>query len=280
MTAPDAPDGLNEPPLVEGESISGLVTDFDGEPMVGVRVEAAETGGGDLDLLPVLSDGGGAFELTGLVPGSRYDLRFELGTVKARTLSVPVGTAQLQVKLARPQGIQLAVKTEPGQAPPDVIHVVLHRLGPKGAIREYFGRTLRQRLLLWSIRPGRYTVTVWGGPYLPVVANDVFVNPREAAPEVEILLSAKGGTVGGEVEDASGDGCSGFVSWRRLDAEGHAPPHLTTIATDSKGNFVYRGLPEGRYRFSAYAESGGLGEAEIDVHEERSTSVTIGLRQA
>jgi len=270
-------DGLDLPPEIEGESISGVVTDFQGLPLVGVRVEVADSGGADLDLLPVLTDGAGGFEVSGLAEGMRYDLRFRMGTVKARTLAVPVGTDQLQVKLARPQGILLVVKTEGGAAGPDVTYVVLRREGPKGPVREYFGRTLRQRLLLWSIRPGLYTVTVWGGSYLPVEANGVLVKQGESAPEVQVLLSAKGGAVGGEVTNADGAACDALVSWRRLDVPGHVPRHLTTAATAEGGSFLFRGLPEGRYRVSAWSEEHGIAEMEVDVVEEQSASLAVRL---
>jgi hypothetical protein len=278
MPEPDVLDPLDGPPPVEGESIAGVVTDFEGIPLVGVRVEAAESGGGDLDQLPVLSDGDGRFEVTGLAEGARYDLRFSLGTVRARTLGVPVGTATLSVKLARPQGIVLVVKTGPGQVMPDILGVVLEREAEPRPIREWFGRSVRPRLHLWSIRPGRYTVTVWGGPYLPVRAGRIDVRPDQPGPTVEVLLSALGGTVGGEVADAQGRPCAALVGWRRLDAPGHAPQRMTTHATDGEGNFVLRGLPAGRYRLTAWSEERGIGEAEVDVAEEQSRGVTVTLR--
>lgn len=278
MSGPNDIDDLDRPPEVEGGTISGRVTDFQGEPLVGVRVEVADSGGADLDLLPVLTDGFGAFEVTGLAEEARYDLRFRLGTVKARTLAVPVGTEELQVKLARPQGILLVVKTEPGAAVPGVTYVVLHRTSHKGLVREYFGRTLRQRLLLWSIRPGNYTVTVWGGPYLPVEAHGVVVHEGQSAPEVQILLAAKGGAVGGEVTNAAGASCEALVAWRRLDAPGHAPRHMTTHPTTEDGSFVIRGLPDGRYRIAGWSPEHGVGEVEVDVSEEQSASIDLRLR--
>jgi len=274
-TSIDDPSG---PPEVEGDTISGHVADFQGVPMVGVRVEAAETGGADLDLLPVLTDGHGAFCVEGLAPHSRYDLRFALGTVKARALAVPTGTDQLEVKLARPQGILLVIKVEAGLPPPPVFHVVLHRATSSGVVREYFGRTLRSRLLLWSIRPGRYTVTVWGGSYLPVQASGVDVLENQPAPEVEVLLGPMGGTVGGEVVDASGHACEALVSWRRIDAPGHVPLPLATVPSTPHGDFVLRGLPEGRYRISAFSETKGIGDVEVDVTDQQSTSVTLSVR--
>jgi len=277
MSGLEAIGGLDLPPEVEGESIAGTVTDFQGVPLVGVRVEVAETGGADLDLLPVLTDGTGAFHVAGLADATRYDMRFSLGAVRARTLAVPVGTDQLQVKLARPQGILLLVKPDVGAALPDVTYVVLHRAGPKGPIREYFGRTVRQRLLLWSIRPGRYTVTVWGGPYLPVEADGVLVNEGESAPEVQVLLAAMGGAIGGEILDGSGASCDALVAWRRLDAAGHVPRHMTTVPTDN-GSFVFKGLPKGRYRVSAWSGKHGIGEAEVDVVEEQSAGIQLTLR--
>jgi len=278
MSSSSAADPLNEPPAVEGGTIAGVVTDFDGIPLVGVRVEAAESGGGDLDQLPVLTDGDGGFAVEGLAPETRYDLRFGLGTVRARTLAVPVGTDQLRVKLARPQGILLDIKT-PGDGPqPDLYFVVLERDAAPRPIREYFGRSVRPRVLLWSIRPGRYTVTVWGGPYLPVRAHRIDVVESQSAPHVEVLLAAKGGIVGGEVKDQEGKACPALVSWRRVDAPGHAPRHMTTHPTDEHGDFVIRGLPEGRYRVAACCEENGLAQAEVDVVEERSCAVTLNLR--
>lgn len=277
MTDSGVPEPLDQPPPVEGRSICGVVTDFEGLPLVGVRVEAAESGGGDLDLLPVLSDGEGAFEITGLAEDGRYDLRFSLGTVKARTLAVPVGTDQLRVKLARPQGILLVVKTGAGQPPPDLTCIVLERATPRGLVREYFGRSVRQRVLLWSIRPGRYSVTVWGGSYLPVVVGGVSVAEGRPAPEVEVLLSAQGGMIGGEVLDANGEACAALVSWRRVDEPGHVPLHMTTQRTGAEGGFLVRGLPAGRYRISAYCEERGLADAEVDVVEEQSHTVTLRL---
>lgn len=278
MSNPSAADPLNEPPLVEGGTISGLVTDFEGIPLVGVRVEVAESGGADLDLLPVLTDGDGAFEVSGLAADTRYDLRFTLGTVRARTLAVPVGTDQLRVKLARPQGIMLVIKTDERGPKPDLYYVVLERDASPRPIREYFGRSVRPQMLLWSIRPGRYTVTVWGGPYLPVHATRVDVEEGQSAPQVEVLLSARGGLIGGEVRDEEGKPCKALVSWRRVDAPGHAPRHMTTHPTDENGDFVIRGLPEGRYRIAACCETNGLAQEELDVVEEQSCAVTLKLR--
>ena len=270
-------DDLSRPPEVEGGTIAGIVTDFQGEPLVGVRVEATETGGADLDLLPVLTDGGGRFTVDGLAETKRYDLRFALGTVKARTLAVPVGTNQLQVKLARPQGILLVVNMDEGEPVPDVTYVVLHRRGPKGPICEYFGRTLRQRLLLWSIRPSAYTVTVWGGPYLPVQADGITVQEGVPAPEVQVLLSVKGGTISGQVTDASGNPAPALVAWRRLDRPGHAPRHMTTQGTSPDGTYSLRGLPTGRYRVSAWSQAAGVAEAEVDVNEDDEATATADL---
>jgi hypothetical protein len=271
------PDDDDLPPEVEGASISGTVTDFDGLPLVGVRVEAALTGGADLDLLPVLSDGDGHFELAGLAEG-RYDLRFVLGQVRARTLAVPTGTDQLRVSLARPQGILLKIKTPPAGPLPAMFHVVLDRHTSVRGVREHIGRTLRPRLLLWSIRPGTYTVTVWGGPYLPVVANGVVVEEGQAAPEVEVLLATVGGAIEGQVLGGRPpDGLESLVSWRRLDAPGHWPRPLATLTTDVRGNFAVRGLPTGRYLLSAHRQRTGFSDLELSVEEGRTETVRLEL---
>ncbi len=183
--------GPEAPPGIEGGLIAGVVTDFSGFPLVGVRVEAAIGGGADLDLLPVMTDGQGGFELHGLADGA-YDLRFELGRVQARVLGVPVGKQDLQVQLARPQGLLLIVKTLDHDALPGLLHVLLEREVKGGRVREYVGRHFESRLLLWSIRPGIYHVTVWGGRYIPVTAHGVRVREGVPAPEVQLLLTAAG----------------------------------------------------------------------------------------
>lgn len=265
-------DDMDQPPLVVGYAIAGHVTDFDGNPLVGVRVEAAMSGGADLDLLPVLTDGEGRFAVEGLAAG-RYDLRFALGRVKARTLAVPTGTDQLQVRLARPQGILLVTKTETGAEPPSLVHFVLHRHGANKVVREHFGRTLKRRLLLWSIRPGRYTLTAWGGGYLPVVVREIDVAEKEPAPEVEVVFGPEGGAVEGQVVGAS----QVQVAWRRLDQPSHVPRHLTTQTTDEQGRFVTRGLPAGRYLFTAWDGESRLVDHELDVEEESSCTVQLEL---
>jgi len=275
MSAPDPYDDLDLPPVIEGEAIAGRVTDFQGVPMTGVRVEAAESGGADLDLLPVLTDGDGGFRVEGLAEGRRYDLRFALGTVKARVLAVPTGTDQLQAKLARPQGILLVVKTESGLTPPAMVSVVLEREASGRMIREWHGKTLRTRMLLWSIRPGRYTVKVWGGPYLPIEAHGVEVKAGEPAPEVEVVLGPEGGTVRGVVQGPAGAAPEALVSWRRVDGHGYAPLHMRTVAADGDAAFVLRGLPEGRYRIAAWSKAAGIGETEVDVVEGQSNPTTM-----
>ena len=280
MSAPDAPDDLDLPPAIEGDAIAGRVTDPQGVPLTGVRVEAAESGGADLDLLPVLTDGDGRFVVEGLNPEVRYDLRFSLGTVKARVLAVPTGTDQLQARLARPQGILLVIKTEPGQPPPALYGVSLKREAQGRRVPAWQGRMLDPRMLLWSIRPGRYTVTVWGGPYLPVEAHGVEVVDGRPAPEVEVVLGPRGGSVLGHVRaarDDAGAASDALVSWRRLDGSGHAPFALRTVAADDDGAFALRGLPEGRYAVVAWSPTCGIVRSEVDVREEDDVRLDLPL---
>lgn len=267
----------HSPPAIEGGRITGRVTDFDGYPMVGVRVESAASGGGDLDLLPTLTDGEGFFLLEGLAD-ERYDLRFALGQVRARALGVPAGTEGLSVKLARPQGILLVIKTADGDAPPDLLHVVLTRESRAGPVIEYEGRHLTTRMLLWSIRPGRYTVTVWGGRWLPVSAHAIEVVEKEKAPVVELLFSVEGARIEGSVRDAAGGAVSdALVAWRRLDAPGPWPRASATATTDDRGCFVVPGLPAGTYRFSAGPVEGPFVDHEVEVPAEATVELELAL---
>lgn len=278
--APELAHGANaeegSAPDIEGGAIGGFVTDFEGMPLVGVRVEAAATGGADLDLLPVLTDGEGGFTIAGLAEG-RYDLRFVLGRVKARTLAVPVGTDQLRVRLARPQGLLLVTKTMDGLEPPAMVRFALHRDTPRGPVLEHVGKTLKRSILLWSIRPGRYTVTAWGGPCLPVVASGIDVAEGEPAPEVEVAFTATGGTIRGDVKDADDAPLGALVAWRRLDGPDATPRAECCLATDPDGGFQVRGLPSGRYRVSAWAEGHRVHDHDIDVEEASTTVVSVVL---
>lgn len=266
-----------QPPEVEGGTIEGRVADFDGYPLVAVRVEAAETGGGDLDRLPTLTDGEGRFCLEGLADGA-YDLRFEIGKVAARTLAVPTGTRDLTVRLARPQGMLLLVKVHPGEAPPAATHVVLDRRRAGGTVREYVGRHLETRLLLWSIRPGTYRVTVWGGGYEPVVVEGVEVEDGAPAPEVQVLLAARGGTIEGEAVVGAGTAPEDVrVVWRRLEGENPWPRTWTSTRCDEAGRFRIGGLPAGRYRVGAGTPTGKIADAEVHVPEGECARMVIDL---
>ncbi len=278
-------DELTTPPSVEGGTIAGRVTDSKDVPLPGVRIEAASTGGGDLDLLPELTDAHGRFELTGLAQG-RYDLRFALGQVKARVLAVPTGTDQLRVRLARPQGLMLVFRSEASAPPPPLYHYTLKRVSANGIhspeiVCEDVGATLKSRILLWSIRPGRYIVTAWGGPYLPVVVGDILVKPDEPAPEVEVLLSARGATIHGHTVDPSGSPIESLISIRRTDQPCHVPRQLTTQETTEQGEFWLRGLPEGEYLLTAYRKDVGFTELPIVVEDddlERESPRSVEIR--
>jgi hypothetical protein len=145
-------------------------------------------------------------------------------------------------------------------------------------VREHIGRTLRPRLLLWSIRPGTYTVTVWGGPFLPVVADGVVVAEGQPAPEVEVLLATAGGSVEGQVlAGRPAAGAESLVTWRRLDAPGHWPRSLAAATTDAEGRFAVRGLPTGRYLLCAHRDRAGFCDLEVDVEEGRTATVLMEL---
>ena len=275
---------LARPPNVEGGTIAGRVTDSKEVPLPGVRIEAAATGGGDLDLLPEITDAHGRFELTGLTSG-RYDLRFSLGQVKARVLAVPTGTDQLRVRLARPQGLMLVFRSIDDAPPPPLYHYTLKRIGKTNngtpnVVCEDVGATLKSRILLWSIRPGHYIVTAWGGPYLPVEVNDIVVKPDDPAPEVEVLLAARGATIHGHTRGRDGAPVESLINVRRTDQPCHVPRQLTTQETTEQGEFWLRGLPEGDYLLTAYRDDLGFTELPLHVDDddlESETPLTIDV---
>lgn len=272
----DTPSAHDSEPAfsMDGGVISGVVTDVEGVPLVGVRVETAGSGGAELEMLPVLTDGDGRFAVEGL-GGGRYDLRFALGTVSARVLAVPVGTDQLSVRLARPQGILVLIRTPPGAEALGMCHIVLERQASDGWRRDHCARTVKSRLLLWSIRPGRYRVTAWASPYLPVRAEQIDVVEGQPAPAVELALVALGGAIGGRVTGDPAAGAPTLISWRHLDGQELVPLHVTTQEVQPDGTFSLRGLQPGRHRVTALAADGRLGSEVVDVPDGGYASVDV-----
>ena len=261
-TPDGGPDDL--PPAIEGGVIAGRALDFEGLPLVGVRVEAAASGDeGSLDALPVLSDGEGRFRLEGLVATS-YDVRLAMGTVKARVLGVAVGTADLAVRLARPQGLVVDARVRPGALPPDVLHLVLERQGKEGWVREHVGRSLRKRLLLWNLRPGTYRLLAWAPPWQAVRAEGLPVREGAPAPDVVLDLAGAGARLSGTLCDAQGRPCAGWLTWRREDGPEDLPAPLRSVAVPEQGAWRITGLTPGRYRIAAVTRSGALAGATAE----------------
>ena len=248
----------DSPPPIEGGVIAGHAVDFEGLPLVGVRVEAAESGNeASLDALPVLTDGDGAFRLEGLV-GNAYDLRLAMGTVKARVLGVPVGKQDLAVRLARPRGFVVDARVRPGDLPPDVLHLQLERKGKEGWVREHVGRSLRKRLLLWNLRPGSYRLLAWAPPWRPVLVEDIAVKDLEAAHDVVLDLSARGESLSGQLLDAAGNPTSGELTWRREDGGADLPIPFRSLSVAENGQWRIEGLLPGRYVVSAVTDGGDV----------------------
>ena len=256
-----APDHADDQPLDFGGSvIAGRIIDRREDPLVGVRVEAAVSGDeASLDALPVMSDGDGCFRLDGLVDGA-YDVRFQLGNVKARVVDVPVGKTDLVVRMARPQGLVLDARCAPGQTLPPQLHLLVERRTKWGWRREHVGRSIRRRVRLWNLRPGTYRVAVWGPPYLPVAAEDVEVVAGEPAPDVPIFLSAEGCVLRGELRCQRGGDAdvptAGWISWRPLGDQIALPPTECTRVVDALGAFHVHGLEPGPYLVSAWSDWG------------------------
>ncbi|MGE0193117.1 MAG: carboxypeptidase-like regulatory domain-containing protein [Planctomycetota bacterium] len=246
----------DSPPPVEGGVIAGRAQDFEGLPLVGVRVEAAASGDeSSLDALPVLTDGEGAFRLEGLVAHA-YDLRFAMGTVKARVLGVPIGKEDLAVRLARPQGFVVDARVRPGDTPPEVLHLQLERRGKDGWVREHVGRSLRKRLLLWNLRPGTYRLFAWAPPWRPVLVEGIDVKDLEAARDVVLDLAARGERLAGTLLGPDGQPASGELTWRRDDGGVDLPLPFRSVSVGDDGRWRVEGLMPGRYVVSAVTDGG------------------------
>ena len=265
-------------PTPDEGSISGLVCDMDGQALVGVRVEAAVAGDAPgMDALPVMTDGKGAFRLGGLI-AEAYDIRFELGNVKSRVLGVQTGTEDLAVRMARPRGLVLDVRCAPGERLPPQIHVALERRGKTGWRREFVGRSIRRCVRLWRLRPGAYRVTVWGPPYVPVVAEDLSVEDGQPAPTVPLYLSARGCELRGQLTDEHGAASAGWLAWRPRGAQTPIPASELSRVVSASGNFSVRGLEAGPYELFAWTER-GVAKMAIELLED-SEPVVLSARPA
>lgn len=250
---------------VEGGTISGTVADFEGVPIVGVRVEAKATGDPtSLDLLPAMTDGSGRFLLEGLIAPA-YDLLLGKSTVKARVEAVPIGKMDLAIRLARPQGVVLDVRTSQGDPPPTVIHMALWRQTKDAWAKEHVGRSLEKRMLLAGLRPGTWRLVVHGPPYLPVNVEGFEVRAGHAADVVPVHLSVRGGTIEGTFVDGPGRVRSGWAAWGRADAPETLPHDFRSLAIAEDGTFAISGLPAGRYDVAAWSDGGATAAVVVDV---------------
>ena len=160
-----------------------------------------------------------------------------------------------------------------GEDPPGMLHVRLEREGKAGWLCEYEGRHLTMRCLLWSIRPATYRITVWGGEWLPVQAHGVVVLEGQPAPEVQLVLTVKGGSVVGRVLDVHGKAIpNALVTWRGLDNPGPWPLHERCVEADEQGGYHLMGLPPGRYRVSGGPFTGPFVEDELEVAAEQTAT--------
>jgi hypothetical protein len=263
-----------EPAASDALAIEGVVTDLDGAPLYGVLVEAA-TPGGATPAASESTDRTGRFRIAGLGPG-RYDLRFELDRVTARAVAIPAGTDQVRVRLGRPRGLVLRGTVPQGAEEPAAWRYVVERETPAGLVREQAGRSVRSRVPLGGLAPGRYTITVAGGSFAPARVDGVEVVDGAEVREVVVALSAPGGTIEGRVLRGSA-GTSALVAWRRLEPRDPWPRTDETFTCGEDGRFVARGLAPGRYLVSAGRESGPVVDVQVQVIAGATAPVELRL---
>jgi protocatechuate 3,4-dioxygenase beta subunit len=239
--------------------IAGMVVDAKGQPVEGAQV-AAYPPLGDAALetarlrtaAVALTDGGGAFRLTGL-PDGAYTLRAYRDAVPAGTDWIPTGTSarvgDTQVRVVLPgDGAVIGKVALPDGTPPPVAFV---RLGtrPPMPVTEGSGAFRVAR-----VSAGRTSLTVSGPSFETIVVHDVNVD-ADAETDVGTITVRKGRSIVGHVLTPDGKpvpGASVFCGKRvvgsgsNLTSQTWGPAGSSgatrTADTDETGYYAIRGM--------------------------------------
>lgn len=260
-----------------GRVVRGVVEDGEGRAVAGARVRA-EAGGEE-----ATAGADGAFVLR--VPGPAEPAADEAPLVlrvadrgRDTVVAVPADARDaLRVVAVPPDAVAVRVLT-PGTAPvPARFGWQALRHAETGLVGGPTGDATTPRFCARGLAPGTWTLVVWGGPFLPTVAETVVLDGRRSAGLVTVELARRGASVAGRVLTSAGAPRPGAtVSLRPEDASLSLPPARGTSVADGGGRWRIEGVPPGRY--TVVVDAGGPA-SEQAIHlldrEERAADLVV-----
>ncbi len=270
--------------LDPGVTISGRVTDAQGQPLAEVSVTARPVGqvGGSLvrDLMRRRlggEDGGirsavdGVFEVPDLALGSKVNLHFDregYQGVEIPGVEVPPALPVEAVMQASSQ-VRGRVETEQGE-PVERARVMLVTRGRTDRFRGplFHVTELDGTFILDQVPPGTYQFNVAGESFLPYQGADVEVT---AGSDVEGLVAVlqPGSEVAGRVLDPQGRPVAGALVQLMVESESNpfvrGVMNTAQASTDGDGRYRLQGLPPGRQSIEARHEAYRRVVADLEV---------------
>jgi hypothetical protein len=241
----------------------------------------------------------GTFELAGLAPGA-YNIMIQRGGGDPRMQQMfPVSLGQehlngVSIQLSAPMTLKGSVRAE-GEDKPAVdfgtIRVLLESTGPTVMTPGNNALVKENSFEFSGVNPGNFRVTAMGvpdgyfvksvraagGQELP---NRVLDLSGGVAPNLEVVLSNKAGSVGGIVQDTDGKPASGIsivmMSADVTKREGMDAFKVTQ--SDNSGNFSLKNLPPGEWILFAFLdpEDGAYQDPDwIKKYEASGTRVNV-----
>jgi hypothetical protein len=264
---------VTEPdPSPTDAELRGVLEDADGRPIAGARLHLE----GGADEVRTGPDGG--FRLRETAAGSGRSLLVEVrgGEVRVAVPAEPV--ERLRVVGVPADAIPVRVLT-PATAPvPTRYGWQALRRTDEGLESGPFGTATVPRFAVRGLAPGTWALVVWGGPFLPAVAEPIVLDGRTTPPLVTVEVSRRGASVAGRVLSPAGQPRSGArVEARPRDASLGLQSLRTVCTSDAGGRWRLEGLPPGRYDLIADA-GGTTTETALSLldREERAADLVVG----
>ena len=238
--------------------IAGVVVDSANQPVAEVQVAAMrDFWGGDNEnygmsgFSSATTDGGGAFQITGLADGQykltahRTGMSAEGGWEQQGTMA-QVGDTKVRLVLPRPGGIKGTLVLASGD-PPALARVSMGWQKVAPAIGGTF--------LLEDVQPGKHDLTIRGPEFAEKSKRDVEVKEGEIV-DVGTITLERGRRIAGKVVDKTGAGVAGAtvrvgeMLWTEGAQSGSEDEGLQqmmgfrTATTSEDGSFAIVGIPK------------------------------------
>jgi hypothetical protein len=252
-----------------GGSISGVVTDDAGNPLVGVEIEAYWIEGGRYDI--AYTGGDGSYTISGLRSGNYrvyvddydpcyffeyYDNVYDRDAATSVSVTAPNDTPNIDFSLGLGGSISGVVTDDTGNPLIGVVEVEAHQIGGSGYGYAYTAGD--GGYTICGLHSGSYRVDVYpydscylaeyyDNVYDSSAATSVTVTASNDTPNIDFSLEL-GGSISGVVTDDGGNPLvAARVSASQIDGGGGNDAY-----TVGDGTYTICGLDSGSYRVRAY----------------------------